>query len=433
MFTNIPKIVFIADFAAQSLCSGILLTQSFPEPGISTYVRIRLLQDASESSLEGNRDSAQPEHTTHFTATTNGNGLSHHHASTQLRHDLPSYPLFSTNSSRLFPEWSVPEPVGVPHGANGFWGSSWSQQQDVPTPQGAQLQFLPNTLQLHAPVTDISHAQMADAQQKAAPLQDARASTTQPANVSPAAVSQQLQGPQPVTVQAAPLSSRDQCLALQQSHHLSTGQVSLPQPAASGALPHQPAAVAPADSSLPSSAAPDASQSAPTAMQESAATQQQQTPGPHPLQQQQQASSHDPWQQQQQQQQDPSCPQQQHSPSDQQPQQQISSQQQQQQQQQLWPPDQLQTQGAQQHQQLLQQLPAAVADAAADLEATTQQAAAGPSNQGSSGAAPNVGAYSQRELFLQNLEQAGDMSFEYVLNDGQRHNSIWSVIIPYST
>ena len=346
-------------------------------PGISAYERILLLQDASESSLEGNQDSTQPELPTHLTATTTGNGLSHSHANMQVRH-LPSYPIFSTDSSRLFPEWSVPVPVGVPRGANGLLRSAWSQQQDVPASQEAQLQ-------------------------EAAPVHGAKDSVTQRANVLQASP-EQLQDSQLVTIQSAPVLSRDQ-----QSHHLSTGQVSLPQPSATTAPLHQPPAVAFADASLPSSAAPNANQSAPTAMQESAAVPQQEQMSGHDLLQQQQSSSY---------------LQQQHSPSDQQPQQQTLIQPEQQQQ----LPDQLQPQGAQQHQQLLQQLPRALADAAADLDARNQQVGAGPSNQGSS--APNVGAYSQRELFLQNLEQAGDMSFEYVLNDGQRHNSIWSVITP---
>ena len=58
----------------------------------------------------------------------------------------------------------------------------------------------------------------------------------------------------------------------------------------------------------------------------------------------------------------------------------------------------------------------------------SQEPGGGATDEAPMTAAPNVGAYSQRELFLQNMEQAGDMSFEYVLNDGQRHNSIWLVI-----
>lgn len=45
------------------------------------------------------------------------------------------------------------------------------------------------------------------------------------------------------------------------------------------------------------------------------------------------------------------------------------------------------------------------------------------------GAAPEViptaGAYSAREDFLQKMEDEGQISFKYVLNDGQPHNSIW--------
>ena len=36
-----------------------------------------------------------------------------------------------------------------------------------------------------------------------------------------------------------------------------------------------------------------------------------------------------------------------------------------------------------------------------------------------------AGAYSAREDYLQNMEDEGQISFKYVVNDGQEHNSIW--------
>ncbi len=35
------------------------------------------------------------------------------------------------------------------------------------------------------------------------------------------------------------------------------------------------------------------------------------------------------------------------------------------------------------------------------------------------------GAYTQREAHLEQLEEAGDLNFMYVLNDSQPHNSLW--------
>lgn len=38
---------------------------------------------------------------------------------------------------------------------------------------------------------------------------------------------------------------------------------------------------------------------------------------------------------------------------------------------------------------------------------------------------PTAGAYSAREDFLQKMEDDGQISFQYVRNDGKEHNSIW--------
>ena len=39
--------------------------------------------------------------------------------------------------------------------------------------------------------------------------------------------------------------------------------------------------------------------------------------------------------------------------------------------------------------------------------------------------ARGAGAYTQREEHLKRLEEAGDLRFEYVKNDGSRQNMIW--------
>ncbi|KAK9812998.1 hypothetical protein WJX72_007034 [[Myrmecia] bisecta] len=40
-----------------------------------------------------------------------------------------------------------------------------------------------------------------------------------------------------------------------------------------------------------------------------------------------------------------------------------------------------------------------------------------------------TGAYTQREVYLQKQEEEGEMSFEYVVNDGQPNNSIWLIAL----
>ena len=41
-----------------------------------------------------------------------------------------------------------------------------------------------------------------------------------------------------------------------------------------------------------------------------------------------------------------------------------------------------------------------------------------------------VGAYTQREQYLQKQEEEGELSFEYVRNNGETHNSIWCAPLP---
>jgi hypothetical protein len=38
------------------------------------------------------------------------------------------------------------------------------------------------------------------------------------------------------------------------------------------------------------------------------------------------------------------------------------------------------------------------------------------------------GAYTQREQYLLRAEEAGDLAFEYVVNNGDPHNSLWCAL-----
>ena len=378
---------------------------------------IIVLQDAGASGIDADQDSAQPGLSEQMTSSANGNGNSKVHisASAQPRHQPPIYPFFDANSSRLYPEWSVPEPVAAPQRANGFWGSSWSQPQSTPATQAALTQGLPEPVHLQASAVGISDAQTAFRPLEALPPQLVQASDTQPAG-------SQLPAADPASAQPQPHSPlRD--VVSEQAHHPATGQVSLTQPSSSTALVHHASAIAsaepplqstalqvgPAQSKLPASELSPANE-VPARQLWSASEVLRPVPGQHQPQQHPQL----PGQQQQQQQQAGR--------------QQV---------------DQQQTQDMQPSQQPLQQLPQQLPDeglthAPGAVEATDQQPGPGPGpgsgplEEAPAAVATSVGAYSQRELFLQNLEEAGDMSFEYVLNDGQRHNSIWSVIPPRS-
>ena len=66
--------------------------------------------------------------------------------------------------------------------------------------------------------------------------------------------------------------------------------------------------------------------------------------------------------------------------------------------------------------------------APSEAEKRSQPAGPGPGSKAqtaTTSAGYVRGAYTQREAFLQGLEAAGEMSFEYVRNDGQRHSSMW--------
>ena len=68
------------------------------------------------------------------------------------------------------------------------------------------------------------------------------------------------------------------------------------------------------------------------------------------------------------------------------------------------------------------------AAAPSEAEERSQPAGHGPGSEAQTAtttAGYVSGAYTQREAFLQGLEAAGEMSFEYVRNDGQRHSSMW--------
>ena len=68
------------------------------------------------------------------------------------------------------------------------------------------------------------------------------------------------------------------------------------------------------------------------------------------------------------------------------------------------------------------------AAAPSEAEERSQPAGPGPGSEAQTAtttAGYVSGAYTQREAFLQGLEAAGEMSFEYVRNDGQRHSSMW--------
>ena len=373
-----------------------------------------MLQDSGEPSNGANQASAQPGLSIQFTASANGNGNSQAQFPA-VAHQAPIYQFFDAHSSRLYPEWSVPEPVAVPHRSNGFWGSSWSQPQQT---QAAPPPALLDPVHLQGPAS----AGIYDAQTVPHPLQ---AASLQPvlaleAHTQPGAL--QLPPAASASAQPPPHSPLHN-LVPEPPQHPSTGQVSLTQPSSSAASQHHTPARLPASAEPPQRNMALQSRPAPSAPPASQLRSTHEAPQP--------LLASEPWsvtevQQQQQ-------PQVQQLPQDQQQQQQQHQQQLVDQQQQL-EQQQIQDMQPRQHpaQQLPQQLPNELSGAPGNMEATNQQTGPrpGPSEEAPAVAAPNVGAYSQRELFLQNLEEAGDMSFEYVLNDGQRHNSIWSVISP---
>lgn len=352
------------------------------------------LQDTTETG-----PAAQP------TAVTNGN-VSH------LQHSFHAYTSFnaenarmypewslpepvavprpvSADSARLFPEWSVPEPVAVPQSVNGMWDPAWLQQQEAAAQQPQQSMQLGSAQQHKLPVTAALHAQS-----QSVHLDQQAGSQPQTEDAGQHETGQQAEQQQPHDIQhvstlepapAAATQSADTLVQPQQQQHPSVSHLSLAPPSTS-----EPAD----DKQLPTSAQIPAEHScvlSQTVAQEPAVVVQ----ASMPLELQQHHH--------------------------QQPEQQLHLRQQQ-----------------EQGQRPLPEAPSGIDDlSSSKVEHGHQQpgtsglldAAPGPPDAAPMTVGPNVGAYSQRELFLQDLEQAGEMSFEYVLNDGQRHNSIWSVAV----
>ena len=365
------------------------------------------LQDSVEAELSEPQDAAAPQHHPNI-VSINGNGNSLNHGTDSKdasKQQFPAYPFFNADSARLYPEWSLPEPVAVPRAVNGArWDSPWLQQQDHhhPLPQHA------NPVDVNAEIVHAVDAPTASASYQHEPLPMPTAQS-QPSG----AAAEQQTGQRQNANQPEAASSHAQCQpgSLQHGHHPSVSQVILAQPdpfsaAAGERMAHPSTQLGQAD--------PQALLTQPQALANSHllqhATDSLQGQGLLPSSQRQ-----------------------------------LLSQQQQQQ--------------AQLREQSHQEphLPAQGGDLLHDTHLRHQQPGAGPSgteqlpsdfsggagpsdtgqvpaglnggarplDTGQMPSGPNVGAYSQRELFLQNMEQAGDMSFEYVLNDGQRHNSIW--------
>jgi len=363
-------------------------------------------QDSGEVAPAELQDTAEAGPAAQPTAVTNGNGshLQHSfHAYTSFNAEnarmYPEWSLpepvavprpVSADSARLFPEWSVPEPVAVPYSVNGMWGPAWLQQQEAAAQQPQQSMQLGTAQQHQLPVTAALHAQPHSVH-----LDQQAGSQPQPEDTVQQATQQQPQNTQHMSVlEPAPAAATQSADMLVQPQHPSVSHVSLAPPSTS-----EPAD----DKQLSTSAQLPAEHScvlSQTVAQEPATVVQASMPLELLQQQHQQLA-----QQLEQQQ----------------PEQQLHLRQQQ-----------------EQGQRPLPEAPSGIDDlSSSKVEHGHQQpgtsglldAAPGPPDAAPMIVGPNVGAYSQRELFLQNLEQAGEMSFEYVLNDGQRHNSIWSVAV----
>ena len=351
-----------------------------PQKSIFAAKPVHIMQDNGDAQFSAIQDIADAQVVNRpegYAAVVSGNGNSSQlHEGQSVKHQPPSYPFFSADNARMYPEWSLPEPVAVPHNVNGLWGPSWLQQPEA-APQQAQAQRTTEPAEAYMPpiASALASQPQAEREEAAQPqmpqpvctlLPEAQhaAADTQPTSVSEVVSTQD--------AEPAGVSAEEQLL------YSSVPQASLAQ--RSTALLQQDAG---ASQQVCEPTQPSATQEDPAAVQQDMHLERQQ-------EQQQELSQHR--QQQWQQQEQPLDHQQQLQHSQQEP------------------------------QQLLMQAPSA-----GDGQERHQQAGAGPSDTGQVTIGPNVGAYSQREVFLQNLEQAGDMSFEYVLNDGQRHNSIWSV------
>ena len=303
----------------------------------------------------------------------------------------------SADSARLFPEWSVPEPVAVPYSVNGMWGPAWLQQQEAAAQQPQQSMQLVSAQQHKLPVTAALHAQPQSIHLDQQAGSQPRTEDAGQHEIGQQAAQQQPHNIQHVSVlEAAPAAATQSAdtLVQPQQQHPSVSHLSLAPPSTS-----EPADV----KQLPSSAQLPAERPhvlAQTVAQQPVTVVQASMPLELLQQQHQQLAQQ---------------------LEEQQPEQQLHLRQQQ-----------------EQGQRPLPEAPSGIDDlSSSKVEHGHQQpgtpglldAAPGPPDAAPMTVGPNVGAYSQRELFLQNLEQAGEMSFEYVLNDGQRHNSIWSVVV----
>ncbi|DBB09698.1 TPA: hypothetical protein ACH3X3_001341 [Trebouxia sp. C0006] len=370
-------------------------------------------QDSGEAAPAELQDTAEAGPAAQPTAVTNGNGshLQHSfHAYTSFNAEnarmYPEWSLpepvavprpVSADSARLFPEWSVPEPVAVPYSVNGMWGPAWLQQQEAAAQQPQQSMQLVSAQQHKLPVTAALHAQPQSIHLDQQAGSQPRTEDAGQHEIGQQAAQQQPHNIQHVSVlEAAPAAATQSAdtLVQPQQQHPSVSHLSLAPPSTS-----EPADV----KQLPSSAQLPAERPhvlAQTVAQQPVTVVQASMPLELLQQQHQQLA-----QQLEQQQ----------------PEQQLHLRQQQ-----------------EQGQRPLPEAPSGIDDlSSSKVEHGHQQpgtpglldAAPGPPDAAPMTVGPNVGAYSQRELFLQNLEQAGEMSFEYVLNDGQRHNSIWLIAL----
>lgn len=296
-------------------------------------------------------------------------------ASNGTQHSSATLSLSRPSSARLYPEWGLPEPVAAPRAFNtpelSYLQSSDTQQASDSQPGVSQGRMSePDLQQRHQSTTDVemlSPAQHSSDGKTLAADQTQHQRPTHALHQQPAgsAVDRQTYAKK-VVKPAQP----------EPSNHDHPAEPSQAQLEPSGTIHLRNAALHHPDSTLPG-----------TGTQQTADP--QHPPVSSTSQQQYQQQLEQPWQRQLEQ------------PW---------------QQQQANPLEQLQQQQQQQDQH-----PESDAALSAELR---QQPGAGPSNVAGVSAA-HLGAYSQRELFLQNLEDTGEMSFEYVLNDGQRRNSIW--------
>ena len=358
------------------------------------------MQDSDEGRSSHAPTPAEAQPADQCIAVTNGNGSAmQHHNPTYTSFNADSAKLYpewgvpepvavprsiTANTARLYPEWGMPEPVAVPHTAQAVWGSARSHQQDAAAQQLQPVAAAEPSDAQRSRVPDAHHAQPHNAVQEQQAGPAAQPMTSQAADVGE---QQEVQGAAQHDSQLVSAPAQDAQSAevpVEGQSHPSVGQVSLAQPSTSEpAALQQQLSHSQQITEPPSVLSQTAAQQASAAMQRSIPSEPQQ-PHQHPGQLQQQLQEH--------------------------PDQQL-----------------LLRLEQDQSEQPLMQPPSNIDELPGDSGQRLQETGAGPPSDAPLTIGPSMGAYSQRELFLQNLEQAGEMSFEYVLNDGQRHNSIWSV------